>query len=183
MEYRTPVLYHASATVLAPLDRLQEWVLRDLGLSEEEALEHFSLAPLSVRRDIAMLGVVFRAVLQKGPPQLRSFFRRAEQRRETRSSEWHGFQLQTYRDGEHLEVQRRSVLGLVEVFNLLPPAIVQSAKTVQSFQAQLQELVLTAVKEGVQDWKLLLAADRTSWERRELRQLRGWESNWRPVLR
>ena len=91
--------------------------------------------------------------------------------------------MQIYRDGEHLEVLRRSVLGLVEVFNLLPHAIVQSAKTVQSFQAQLQALVLTAVKEGVQDWKLLLAADRTSWERRELRQLRGWESNWRPVLR
>ena len=72
---RTSALYHASAAVLAPLDKLQEWVLRDLGLSEEEALEHFSLAPLGVRRDIAMLGVVFRAVLQKGPPQLRSFFK------------------------------------------------------------------------------------------------------------
>ena len=126
---------------------------------------------------------MFRAVLQKGPPQLRSFFKRAEQGRETRSSEWHDFQLQTYRNGDHLEVLRRSVLGLVETFNLLPPAVVEGAKTVQSFQAQLQELVLTAAKGGVQDWKLLLAADRSTWERRELRQLRGWESNWKRPLK
>ena len=67
VEYRTPALYHASASVLAPLDKLQEWVLRDLGLTELEALEHFNLAPLRTRRDIAMLGVVWRAVHRKGP--------------------------------------------------------------------------------------------------------------------
>ena len=36
----------------------------------EEALEHFSLAPLAARREIAMLGVIHRAVLKKGPLQL-----------------------------------------------------------------------------------------------------------------
>ena len=177
MEYRTPALYHASASVLAPLDRLQEGVLRDLGVSEEEALEVFHLAPLSTRRDIAMLGVVYRAVLQKGPPQLRSFFKPAEERRATRGTDWHSKQLQTYRDGEHLEVLKRSVLGLVEVFNLLPTAVVEKAKTVQSFQAQLQELVLTAAQEKVPDWKLLLSAGRAPWERRTLRQLKDWQSS------
>ena len=115
VEYRTPALYHASASVLAPLDKLQEGLLRDLGLSEEEALENFSLAPLGTRRNIAILGVVFRAVQRKGPPQLQSFFEPAEQRRTTRSSDWHSLQPKTYRDGAHLEVLKRSVLGLVEV--------------------------------------------------------------------
>ena len=75
VKYRTSALYHASASVLAPLDKLQERVLRELGLSDEEALEDFRLAPLGSRRDIAMLGVVFRAVLKKGPSQL-FFYRR-----------------------------------------------------------------------------------------------------------
>ena len=73
---------------------------------------------------------------------------------------------------------RRSVLGLVEVCNLLPTAVVEGSKTVQSFQAQLQELVLTAAKDGLEDWKKLLGADRASWERGELRRLREWEGQW-----
>ena len=131
-------------------------LLREVGLEEMEALEHFKLAPLETRRDIAMLGVACRAVLRKGPPQLHRFFKLREPRRETRSADWHRRQLETYRDEDHLEVVRRSVLGLVEVFNLLPTAVVESTKTVRSFQAQLQKLVLTGAKEGVQDWKALL---------------------------
>ena len=151
--------------------------LRDLGLTELEALEHFNLAPLRTRRAIAMLGVVWRAVRRKGPPQLWSFFDRAPTRRTTRSSEWHELQLKTYRNGDHLEVLRRSVLGLVEVFNVLPTAVVEGSQKVRSFQAQLQELTLTASRDGVEDWKILLNADRSDWERRTLKQLKGWKSS------
>ena len=66
VEYRTAAVYHASPSVLAPLNKLQDWFLRDLGVTAEEALEHFGLAPLTCRRDMAMLGVVFRALLGKG---------------------------------------------------------------------------------------------------------------------
>ena len=67
VEYRTAAVYHACPSALTSLDNLQEWFLRDLGLTAKEALEHFKLAPLSSTRDIAMLGVVLRAVLGKGP--------------------------------------------------------------------------------------------------------------------
>ena len=40
-------------------------------MSDEDALFVFHLAPLSVRRDIAMLGVVHRTVLGWGPVQFR----------------------------------------------------------------------------------------------------------------
>ena len=179
VEYRTPALYHASTSVLQPLDKLQTSLLRDLGLSEVEALEHFNLAPLETRRDIAMLGVVFRAVLNKGPPQLRGFFKRTDSQGGTRSSDWHSKQLKTYCNGDHLEVLQRSVLGLIEVFNLLPTALVEGAKKVNNFQAQLQELVLTAALEEAPDWKVLLAAGRAPWERRQLRKLKNWKSSWK----
>ena len=78
LEYRTPALYHASPSVLAPLDQLQRHLLHELGLTEEDALVHFALAPLQVRRDVAMLGVVHRAALRKGPPQLWPFFALAQ---------------------------------------------------------------------------------------------------------
>ena len=48
VEYRTPAVYHATSSVLAQLDRLQDSFLREIGLSREEALIHFNLAPLSM---------------------------------------------------------------------------------------------------------------------------------------
>ena len=65
IKYRTAAIYHACDTVLAPLDAFQQRFLRELGMSEEDALFHFNLAPLSCRRDIAMLGLIHRCVLKK----------------------------------------------------------------------------------------------------------------------
>ena len=176
VKYRTPALYHASASVLAPLDRLQEWFLRDLGLNAEEVLEHYKLAPLNTRRDIAMLGVVFRAVLRRGPQQLWDFFsaRGTSLGPTTRSSDRHEYQLETYCTGDHLEVLRRSLFGSVDVFNDLPPAAVEQPTSVRGFQAQLQALVLFSAKAGYPNWRTLLNPENLSWQRRELRSYRGW---------
>ena len=57
LEYSTAAVYHACATTLDGIDQVQRRLLRYLGLSAEQALTEFSLAPLSARRDIAMLGV------------------------------------------------------------------------------------------------------------------------------
>ena len=143
-----------------------------------EALERFNLAPLKTRRDIAMLGVVFRAAKGTGPEPLQSFFLPAPGRLgpTTRSADFHNLQLQTYRTGEHLDVVRRSVLGAVDVFNVLPPAVVESSKTVRALQAQLQQVVITAAREGEEDWQGLLSANSSSWERKALRRLRGWKT-------
>ena len=185
VEYRTPALYHASLSVLAPLDRLQEWFLRDLGLTAEEALQHYSLAPLQTRRDIAMLGVVFRAVLRKGPPQLWNYFTARETRAgpTTRSEDRHDYQLETYSIGEHLQVLRRSVFGLVDVFNDTPASTVEASTTVRSFQAKLQALVTFSTLVGTANWKTLLSAENFSWQRRDLRSLRAWEPRYTPLKR
>ena len=71
VEHSTPAVYHAAETLLSVLDRLQVTFLRRIGLTEEEALLRYNLAPLSTRRDIAMLGVLHRTVLGEGPSQFR----------------------------------------------------------------------------------------------------------------
>ena len=60
LEYRTPANYHA--------DGVQTKLLREMGLSDEDALSKFHLAPLTSRRDMAMLGLIHRTVLGMGPP-------------------------------------------------------------------------------------------------------------------
>ena len=74
VEYRTSAVYHATDTVLEPLDRVQTGLLGRLGVPEVEALVEFRLAPLCCRRDMAMLGVLHRAALKKGPEHLHKFF-------------------------------------------------------------------------------------------------------------
>ena len=67
LEYRTPAIYHASATVLNNVDSVQRMFLKDMNVSSEDALmdKSFNLAPLGMKRDMAMLGVIHRAVLKK----------------------------------------------------------------------------------------------------------------------
>ena len=67
LEYRTPAIYHATRVVLGRLDAVQSRFLHDVGVNEVDALVHFRLAPLSARRDMAMLGLIHRTVLGKGP--------------------------------------------------------------------------------------------------------------------
>ena len=73
MEYRTAALYHATDTVLRPLDAIQPRFLRALGCSELEALMVFNLAPLAARRDMAMLGMMHRTALGERTSSLCAF--------------------------------------------------------------------------------------------------------------
>ena len=62
IEYRTPAIYHATRTVLGRLDK-QRFPFRELGIIREASLLDFNLAPLSTRRDIALLGLLHRAAI------------------------------------------------------------------------------------------------------------------------
>ena len=73
LEYRTPAVYHATKKVLNRLDAIQTRFLKDVGVDEITALSEFNLAPLAMRRDVAMLGLIHRTVLGKGPVQFKEF--------------------------------------------------------------------------------------------------------------
>ena len=74
IEYRTPALFHASSSVLFPLDMVQTRFLRELEINIEDAAIYMKLLPLRVRRQISMLGVIQRAILRRGPSQFWQWF-------------------------------------------------------------------------------------------------------------
>jgi len=132
IEYRTAGIHFASTSVLNSVDDVQSRFVSQVGLDETNAFMLFNLAPLCVRRDIAMLGVIHRAVLLQGPAQLWKFFRRdVVRRREQRSFTRHSLQLIEWPPGRDLEIMRRSALGMIRVYNLLPQEAVAAAHTLR----------------------------------------------------
>ena len=63
-------VYSASESVLDPLDAVQARLLRELGLSPALAFLEYNLAPLGLRRDIAMLGLLFKCTHGLAHPDL-----------------------------------------------------------------------------------------------------------------
>ena len=74
IEYRTAAIYHACSTALSVLDGVQTKLLEAAGATETDALLNFHLAPLAARRDMAVLGLIHRTVLGRGPPHFRRSF-------------------------------------------------------------------------------------------------------------
>ena len=74
LEYRTSAISHAADSHLYVLDSVQRRFLENVNLDPRTAFSTYNLAPLSARRDIANLGVVYRAVLRRGPKKLHKFF-------------------------------------------------------------------------------------------------------------
>lgn len=158
IEYRTPGIHFASSSVLLEVDDVQARFVRELGLSEESALMTFNLAPLQVRRDIGILGVIHRAASHNGPPQLWKFFQRISSvaagiSRRSR----HSLQVSEWSTGRDLEIMRRSALGMIRVYNLLPEEVVQQ-QDVKGFQTALTDLVRARIVAQDSRWKLLLSS-------------------------
>ena len=167
LEFCTPAVYHCTDTVLEQVDRVQRRFLREAGLTEAEALVNFNLAPLQTRRDIAMLGLLHRTVLGRGPPQFQQWFFPGTQQKHgygTRLQEnRHTKQLHNYLEGKYTELLRRSALGLTRVYNQLPQNAVDKP-SVQAFQQWLQNHVKDQACAGQEDWANSLNVRRRSWK-------------------
>ena len=127
IEYRTPAIYHASAASLSQIDAIHKRLLRAVGITQEEALLNFRLAPLHTRRDMGMMGVIHRSVIGEGPGQFAKFFVRMTASNHTNGREnqrRHDKQLVTHRKGKYLDVMGHSILGLIDIYNLLPQWII-----------------------------------------------------------
>ena len=124
----------------------------------ERALVSFNLAPLSSRRDMAMLGLIHRSALGDGPPQFQQFFQPAAPPPHTHHTRYqararHRRQLADPIDGTHTEYLKRSVFGLIKVYNDLPPEIADCT-TVQAFQAGLQQRLRGLAAQEMFRWEL-----------------------------
>ena len=169
IEYRTPALHFASSSVLNEIDDVQVRFVREIGLSEEFAFMSFNLAPLQVRRDIAMLGVIHRAASRSGPPQLWRFFQRTVSDRGGRPSRnvRHSLQVSEWAPGRNLEIMRRSALGMIRVYNLLAQETVEQ-QTMKDFQKSLTNLVRDRVVARDSRWKVLLSCRHPLFQRHPL---------------
>lgn len=156
-----PGYYHAASTTLHPFDRVQDRLCRELGLLPAEALVTYELAPLNSRRDMALLGLLHRIVLKDAPPQLAELFPPARAwpfglastRPQVRR---HNKRLHQRAIGT--ETLRRSLFGLVKVYNLLPQQIINKT-SVKLFQSALQQALCVAASLNVHNWEYLLFLD------------------------
>ena len=73
-ESATAAIYHASTSILSPVDQILYAFLRHLEISIEDSTLKYNLLPLETRRDIAMLGLLHKCVLGTAHPYLCQLF-------------------------------------------------------------------------------------------------------------
>ena len=162
LEYRTAAIYHGCDSRLAALDALQDKAMQAACVGEVDALMVFNLAPLCSRRDIAMLGILHRAVLKQGPKQFHSVFFADP----TATHATHRRSIKEYVDGDATDYElpgsapadyiKRSALGLTAVYNMLPPAVV-ACNSVKQFQSSLQRMLKQAAAAQEPNWQKLFS--------------------------
>ena len=155
-------MYHAPPFFLLNLDRVQQQLLDELGLTAAEALLHYNLAPLTTRRDISMLGLLHRAATGLAPHALQDVLPlQGSTAGGNFSRGWafagsrHNRQLQDYVDGTHSRILERSAYGLVYSYNSLPQTVVD-ARSLTTFQRRLQNAVKRSCRMNVANWNTLL---------------------------
>ena len=144
IESRTPTIHHAAPSVLDMIDRVQRRFLRAIGFTELEALRRFKLAPLPARRDISMLGLLYRIAHGLAPSSLSALFpfRGACTLPTSLRGERHNLQsLDFIERGGHTDVYKRSCYGLVTIWNMLPIEVAH-AKSVKICQRCVQDALL-----------------------------------------
>ena len=170
IEYRTPAITHAANVHLNLVDSVQKRFLRNINLTSFVALHQINLAPLSCRRDIANLGIIFRAVTKRGPLQLRSLFRlsssslRSSPRRPS-----HRYQVIDTTRVLGRDYLDRSTFGYVAVFNILPECVFHFEDdavfpiSVSSFQSNLTSLLKSASNHEL-EWEGLFSPRTTIFD-------------------
>ena len=149
-------IYHATQHVLAPLDRILTTFVHTLNLEIEEAYLKYNLAPLALRRDIAMLGFLHKLNLSESHADIRRLFPHLpcnDIRFGHNKQFMHLPSMQ--RNMEHPELLRRSIFGLIPIYNALPQHVVNHG-TVHDFQSRLITVIRLKCKIHHADWNSFL---------------------------
>ena len=108
------LLVYAADTRLGIVNTVQKRFLRNLNISVVDALHVLNLAPLSCRRTISNLGIIYRAITNRGPAHFHKFFRLDILSRIS-SPRWrtHGFQVCDETSSLQRDYITRSTFGYV----------------------------------------------------------------------
>ena len=135
--------------------------LKEIGLSTEAALVDHRLAPLGMRRDIAMLGLLHKISLGVAPKPLLDLFSTTPRTLQSfgfaTDRSRHTRQLHDPVEHSHPPIIKRSLFGLVSVYNQLPQSVV-SATSVKTFQSKLQWQAKDSLRNGFGQWSLMYHA-------------------------
>ena len=161
IESGTPGYFHASASNLDCIDRVQRRFLREVGLTEEQALLDYRLAPLKTRRCMGILGLLHRVSLGMVPKQVAELFPRApliaipdaaSSRVRGGISARHNRQLLDRIVASSTDALRRSIFGMVQWYNALPQFVVDQPN-ICCFQRALQTAVSRQAFIGSTSWQ------------------------------
>ena len=153
IEWCNSAIYHAARSLLARLDGIQTSFIGNLGLDVRNAFLDFQLAPLELRRDIGMLGTLWKIAHGTTHKLLRELFLMC------------GFVLISHNlrfvdrcAGDQLEQFSRSLFGLVRVWNDLPVHIVEIT-SVKAFQSKLTQCARKACEDNAGGWASMYSTD------------------------
>ena len=160
IEWCYSAIYHAAPSLLARLDSVQVSFLSHLGLCDKMAFLTFNVAPLQIRRDICMLGVLWKIAHGRAHKHFCDMFPMCDfqtMRYETRAvARRHSRRFVDRCDGTQLDQLDRSLFGLVKVWNVLPGEIVNST-SVQAFQRKLTICAKRACETESEGWQRMYA--------------------------
>ena len=147
VEYHTPVLFHAAPSNIDKLDQLQRSFLHELGIEEAVAFLDFNFPPLSIRRNIGMLGFLHKRVLGRAHPCFSALFPFA-----TNHGNGHSKSLATHAGNFQELLLKRSLFALVRVYNQLPQYVID-LDDISLFQSALTTFAKNECNNGRQYWQ------------------------------
>ena len=155
VEWATPAILHATRTLLDNVDRIQRKFLRFVNVPWDEAFINFKVAPLGLRRKIAMIGLLHRCATGEAPPHLCKLFPLDGRRNATTASHttrlttrYHQLRLVDRLDGTQSMMIDRSIFGLVKFYNVMPRHIINIKKP-RHLQGYLQSEAMKRCKNGM----------------------------------
>ena len=153
LEYTTPAIFHATETVLMPLNRVLRSFLRNISISVESAFLDFNMMPLESRRDVSMLGVIHRSVLGLGPKHFKDWFviQPILHRRSQRLARNTICPIAEVPSASNLRIGRHSIFGMIRIYNQLPNSVV-TIRSVSGFQRALADIMRNCAKSGAIGW-------------------------------
>ena len=153
MESHSGGIAHAATSILDQLDNSQEHFLDELGVSVQTAFDSHNFAPPTLRRNIAILGLIHKRVLALSHPSFDELLPYFHQRFGFHLEGRHSKQL--YNHCEEIVSQwrlwQRSIFGMVDKYNLLPQSAVD-CPSVSTFQSLLTKMAKDRCQAGDSKW-------------------------------
>ena len=156
-EYVNGCIYHAAPTHLEKFDRLQEHFLHELQSNASHAFKQENFAPPTLRRDIAMLGLIHKRVLGLAHPAFERLlpFHPSNFYVANAGNPFIRHNKQIYnhnRECSNNALFQRSIFGLVYLYNTLPQRIIDK-DSISTFQSELTFIAKRRCRAGTDGWQ------------------------------